>query len=1073
MSGPPGETVAAEASALRSDAEIVARILAAVEDPFRDAWRQYGDGVWDAIRGTLRGAAEAHARALAELSANEAGAAGARYRRIVAAEVLAPLGEAVRRAAPASSLAASLSRASEAARAGVTDLPARVDAPLTEAALARRPGLLGRIDVRRLCARGLRPLLWRRERHDVPVAAIARRHLERVMEPRHAQAFEENQRRVAVWLARLERAWAAWVAVVLAPPREPGSAGVSAPAGETGSRATPGGPSGGTDLPDGLGPRDGIATLCAAGEVLQRELLALVDDFAHAGANAAGSAGPTGTPGAARVPGAVEGGADADTEVLRATVASAGTFVASDPPRPWRGRRGPAGTERWDAWVDEAAARLDLYRVLVGVRLDAEAVGSELVAAWRDAVLEADAALADIDAALRDGRRRARRLARDPNDLHAALEREQRATAETLEEPEAVLRDPGPFDAALADAAGRAVRRLQVVGGELPAAVRLHGIPEAGRQVTRPAAGSRVVRVRGVAARVFGTSRMTRIREAPLVIVEALREVGREVSELSEVAAYGYEVALAELSESLDAEPEARRTLAHATEGLIRAGDKLRLARETLFRAAAAAEARAVAQIDEGVGRLVQHTLADRPAAGALRIRSYLEDEVAHDWRRWRRRIARRSTSAAAALRATGDRGVSLARTLGLRPPVPGERDRGVPDLDSVSDIVRDLPVVYRRLFSFEPLADPRLLAGRDEALDQVSARWRAWEAGGPGSLLVVSPPGAGVTSFLNVAATRLSQAAYGGVRRTLRDREPDEARVTRILAAWLGLAAPDDEPGAASLSELADEVLRAPEGTLPAWVILEGTELLHLRAPEGGRAFERLVTFITRTESRLFWVVSINAAAWQLIRLRARPFVSGIRRLALAPLGPDELREAIFARHRRSGIPLRFAEPSARGAARLHRWLRTRTTRKRSRLTEAEYFRRLHRAALGSVRLALVHWLRSADLESVPGHLLVRPLATPFPSLDGVDVDQSFALKALLEHGTLTPAEFGEVMRTGSAATRHTLRSLAEMRLIEALDEDGTADGGQSPREPRYRIRPLMLGVVGHHLRSRNILHD
>lgn len=1068
MSETPGEAVAAKAAALRTDAEIVARILAAVEDPFRDAWRQYGDEVWDAIRDTLRGVAETHERALAELSADEAGAAGGRYRRTVAADVLAPLGEAVGRAAPASSLAALLSRASEAARAGVADLPARVDVPLTEAALARRTGFLGRIDVRRLCARALRPLVWRRERHDVPVAAIGRRHLERVVEPRHAQAFEENQRRVAAWLARLERAWAGWIAVALAPPREPGSAGVSASAGETGSRATPGGPSGETDLPDGLGPRDGTATLCAAGEVLQRELLALTGDFAHA---AAGPAGPAGIPGTADTPGTA--GADMGTEVLRATVAAAGTFVASDPVRPWRGRHGPAGTERWDAWVGEAAARLDLYRVLVGVRLDAEAVGDELVAAWRDAVREADTALADIEAALRDGRRRARRLARDPNDLHAALESEQRATAETLQGPEAALRDPEPFDAALADAAGRAVRRLEALGGELPAAVRLHRIPEAGRQVTRPAAGSRVVPVRGVAARVFGTSRMTRIREAPMVIADALREVGREVAELSEVAAYGYEVALAELSESLDAEPEVRRTLAHASEGLIRAGDKLRLARETLFRAAAAAEARAVAQIDEGVGRLVQHTLADRPAAGVLRIRSYVEDEVAHDWRRWRRRVARRSTSAAAVLRATGDRGVSLARTLGLRPPVPGERDRGVPDLDSVSDIVRDLPVVYRRLFSFEPLADPRLLAGRDEALDQVSARWRAWEAGGSGSLLVVSQPGAGVTSFLNVAATRLSQAAPGGVRRTLRDREPDEARVTRTLAAWLGLAAPDDGPAATSLSELADEVLRAPEGTLPAWVILEGAELLHLRAPEGGRAFERLVTFIARTESRLFWVVSINAAAWQLVRLRTRPFVSGLRRLALAPLGADELREAIFARHRRSGIPLRFAEPSARGAARLHRWLRTRTTRKRSRLTEAEYFRRLHRAALGSVRLALVHWLRSADLESVPGHLLVRPLATPSPSLDGVDVDQSFALKALLEHGTLTTVEFGEVMRTRAGDTRHTLRSLAEMRLIEALDEDGTADGGRSPREPRYRIRPLMLGVVGHHLRSRNILHD
>ena len=1061
MSEARGEPGAGGTSAPRTDAEIVACILAAIEDPFRDAWRQYGEEVWDAIRSALRGATAAHEAALAELGAGDSGAA-ARYRRIVAAEALAPLGETLGRAAPASSLGALLSLASESARAAAAELPARTDAPLTQAALARRPGLRGRIDVRRLCARALRPLVWRQRRHHVPVAVIARRHLVRIVEPRHARAFEKNQRRVAAWLARLERAWAEWVALVLTPPREPGSAGEPAPVNEGGSARGPRRAVGGTLRPDGLGPRDGIGMLCAAGEVLQRELLALADDFAHAGANEAGA------------PGTAGGDDGTGAEILRASVAAAGTFLASGPPRPWRGRRGPAGAERWDAWVGEAAARLDLYRVLVGVRLDAESIGRELVAAWRNAVREADAALSGIEAVLHEGRRRARRLARDPKDLQAALEKEQRDTAAALEAPKAVLRDLEPFDAALADAARRAVHRLEALGGEMPEAVRLHGIPEAGREVTRPAAGSRVVRVREIAVRVFGSFGMARIREVPTVVAEALREVGREVAELAEVAAYGYEVALAELSESLDAEPGVRRTLAHASDGLTRAGDKLHLARETLFAAAAAAEARAVAQIDEGVARLVQHTLADRLAAAALRVRSDIEGEVAHGWRRWRRRIARRGTSAVAAMRARGDRGVSLARTLRLLPPVPGDRDRGVPDLDSVSDIVLDLPVVYRRLFSFEPLADPRMLAGRDEALDEVAGLWRAWEADGPGSLLVVSPPGAGVTSFLNVAATRLSQAGPGGVRRTLRERERDEARFARTLATWLGLAAPEDDTGAAGLSELADDVLAAPDGTLPAWVILEGAELLHLRVPEGGRLFERFVTFITRTESRVFWIVSLNAAAWQLIRLRARPFVSGIRRLVLAPFTPDELREVIFARHRRSGIPLRFAEPNTRGAVRLDRWIRARTARKRSRMVEAEYFRRLHRASLGSVRLALVHWLRSADLDSEPGYLVVRPLAAPLPSLDRVHADQSFALKALLEHGTLSQKEFGEVMRTGAADARHTLRSLVEMRLIEAVHEDGDGDAGSSPRgRPRYRIRSLMLGTVGHHLRSLNILHD
>ena len=128
----------------------------------------------------------------------------------------------------------------------------------------------------------------------------------------------------------------------------------------------------------------------------------------------------------------------------------------------------------------------------------------------------------------------------------------------------------------------------------------------------------------------------------------------------------------------------------------------------------------------------------------------------------------------------------------------------------------------------------------------------------------------------------------------------------------------------------------------------------------------------------------------------------------------------------------------------------------------EKDYFQRLHRAAQGSIREALFHWLRCAEFVSKEGALLVQPIE-PLPSLAGaLDLEQSFALKALLDHGTLTVDEYAEVARVSLEEARHTFRTMREMEVIEAT----------AKRRERYRIRPLMTGPVTAHLRSRNILH-
>ena len=221
-----------------------------------------------------------------------------------------------------------------------------------------------------------------------------------------------------------------------------------------------------------------------------------------------------------------------------------------------------------------------------------------------------------------------------------------------------------------------------------------------------------------------------------------------------------------------------------------------------------------------------------------------------------------------------------------------------------------------------------------------------------------------------------------------------------------------------------------------------------------------------------------MTSTAWQLVEKRAPAFVHDIERVTLGELSPEALRKAVLARHRLSGLPLRFAEPHDRGALLRRRARRLRGPGKQENLIESDFFQRLHRVSRGSPRLALFYWLRSADFASTAGSLLVQPLSTLESGIENLDRAQSFALKAILDHGTLTVDEYCDVARNSSAESLHILRSLEEHRVIEKVPATAREKppvekvAGDSADGPRYRIRALMIGAVAAHLRSRNILH-
>lgn len=1012
-----------------TDAEIVARIAEAVQEPFAAAWRRHEEQDRGRIGRTLEQAVSAHERALAAFAgAMDAGNSSlddaaaeralAEYRRDVSRNVLKPLHLVLRHGSPAATLHRSLVAAGREAREAVRELPEAVEAPVSPDALTTAAGLGPVTEVKRLWARLLRPLVWKLEVHEVAVRSVARRYLECDVLPRQSRAFRASQRRRAGWLGRVERAWALWTRAVLLPPK--GQTGAEEPGVVEAARA-------------------GVA----AAEALQGELVALRDG--------------------------VEWGAGGDfrrsSEVLAAMVAVAGTFVAPGPARAMPVRDDERLAGRWDDWAKQAAGRLQLHLGLLAMRAAAHAIGGRLVGHWQETNQRVHAVLDRIGAALDDGMVRTEALPEGDDGLRRVLTSERARIASDLSGPTANLNDPAPFLRDVARHAEEAIEDLVAMYLQLPE-VALHDLPDAGKFIRRPDGDSRVVQTRELAVQAFDTLRMERIRTAPSAIAEAWDAAGTAVRELGVVSDYAYEAALGELADGAAGDPVNARVL--VTDGLSRAGDRLASARAELWTGLEVASSRVRDEIGEGAVHLVRRVTADRLRAGYLDARTYLATEVAQDWKQWRGRVAESGRRAWDGILALGRRVGGLLSALGIRPQPARILERTEETLATAAEFVRTLPVVYQRLFAFEPLTDPQFLAGRDDELAEVEATRARWNAGGPGCLVVVNPPGAGVTSFLNIVSTSLGDDEPRSVRRILRDRCRDEACLAARLAQWLGL------DGAETLDDLAQSVAASTDRSVPRLVTLEGIEHLHMRAPEGGRLFRRFMTFVSRTESSIFWILSMTSSAWQLVRTRAPEMAGETAQLVLRPLSPDELRQAITSRHLRSGLPLEYVEPRAGADALRTRARRLHTTDRQQQLIEKNYFERVHRASLGSIRLALFHWLRSADFTTVEGSLLVRPLEPLSPPTDTLDLTRSFALKAILDHGTLSASEYCEVLRTSARECAHTLRSLEENHFIEASrpPHEEPHDPNAPTPEVRYRLRPLMIGAVIAHLRSRNILH-
>ncbi len=453
-------------------------------------------------------------------------------------------------------------------------------------------------------------------------------------------------------------------------------------------------------------------------------------------------------------------------------------------------------------------------------------------------------------------------------------------------------------------------------------------------------------------------------------------------------------------------------------------------------------------------------------------------------------RIRHRATATGGATRRHGARAVTLVRAVarlgsaraarvlrtareavGAEPTDVERMDRTVRVIATLDAGAGTLPFVYRRLFSYRALEDPSLLAGRIDPNAWLDQHLSDWLQGSREALVLIGSPGIGLTSLLNVARARWADRVDWRTIRLAR-RYEDEPAWAAHLAAELGV----EEP-LGSLAELESALVGTAADRPPIACAIDNMEHLYLRGVLDRGLILPTLTFMSATDGCVAWIATLSTGCWEVVRATDPGTSALVRVREVEPIGRRDMRTAIEARHQRSGIPLRFEAPDPLPLGLRRALAKARTEEERERLVRDAFFDRLYELSEGYVALALLYWLRSVRVDDGAETMTITwPGVVDFGAWADLPAEQAYALRAFLEHGSLTIGEYGRLMGASRDASFAVFEGLANKLIIEPTGPARRA--GTELRhfhvdsDTRYRVRVVLVRPVERLLISRRLIY-
>lgn len=355
------------------------------------------------------------------------------------------------------------------------------------------------------------------------------------------------------------------------------------------------------------------------------------------------------------------------------------------------------------------------------------------------------------------------------------------------------------------------------------------------------------------------------------------------------------------------------------------------------------------------------------------------------------------------------------------------------------------LPVIYRRLYSIEPVRDLELFEGRSQELNELLEAYKNWEYGRFASTIILGEKWGGLTSFLNYAILG-SKFKHSVIRYSVEGNISSESQFIELIKSAF------NNDSLENIDQLVDQLNNGKKMV----VVLENIQKMFLRTVNGFTALQLLFELMTRTYKQVFWVASTTIYTWQYLSktININEFFS--YNIEMKSLTSDQIVNIIWKRNRISGFNIRF-EPS-KDHLEEKKFSKMNDSQQQMKLKD-EFFSELNAFAKSNVSLALIFWLlstKSVDENQITIGVFKKPNLN---FLTAIAMNKAYALHALILHDGLSESQLSHVI-----TITHQQSSL----ILLALYEDGII----TKKNDVYMVNAIVYRDVIRLLKSRNLIH-
>ena len=361
------------------------------------------------------------------------------------------------------------------------------------------------------------------------------------------------------------------------------------------------------------------------------------------------------------------------------------------------------------------------------------------------------------------------------------------------------------------------------------------------------------------------------------------------------------------------------------------------------------------------------------------------------------------------------------------------------------------LPFVYQFLFELKPLEDNRFLVGREKELALIEREFTAWKNGHFTFTAVIGENGSGRATILNFAAKNVFQN-YDVCRVDLRNETVYE---TDLLLTLLNetFAKAVNNQSFDTMEDLEEALNSLEKGVI---CILKDLQRMFIRTVDGFDCLERFLLFVSRTASKVHWVVSCTLYSWKYLT-RVVDVQNFTRQVVdMDSWNAEQIEEIILRRHRLSGYQLHFTTPAAVRSSRKFRKLTS--EEERQTYLRKYFFSQLSQLSAGNITAAILFWLRSIKEVSEDQFMVPAKINFDASFLEQLSGDELFTLASFVQHDQLIAAHHAMIFHQDIQQSRLILTLMVNKGFLTFEDD-------------HYHINPILYRPILRNLREQNIV--